>query len=156
NYFDAIRRVTLGYRGGQLFPEANPYNIVPQMYFGGVPNQPILYADDRLPDDQGYNRFHLTDNFSWIHGTHTLKLGIYHERDWATDGPQAYCFDGCFFYDRDINNPGDTGWAFANALLGNFQSYSETNSKQRYQGKMQLWEWFAQDTWKVNHKLTLN
>src|SRR5262245_15404069 len=40
----------------------------PGVNFGGVPNAPNLGASSRLPDDQGYNRFHLTDNFSWIHG----------------------------------------------------------------------------------------
>ena len=156
NYFDPIRRVTNSFETGQLFPAANPYNILPQANFGGVPNGAYLDAENRLPDDQGYNRFHFTDNFSWVHGSHTMKFGVYLEVNWATDGPNASCFSGCFNFERNVNNPGDTGWAYANALLGNFSSYSETNTRQRYQGKMTNWEWFLQDTWKVNSKLTLN
>src|SRR5262249_41617951 len=34
--------------------------------------------------------------------------------------------------------------------------YTETNGRRRYQGKKTNWDWFAQDTWKVNRKLTLN
>ncbi len=156
NYFDAIRRTNVGYQGGQLFPEANPYNIIPGASYGYVPDGPSYGPNNRLPDDQGYNRFHLTDNFSWIHGPHTVKFGVYFETSWATDGPNGNCFSGCFDFTQNPNNPGDTGWDFANALLGNFNSYSETNSKIRYQGKMTNWEWFAQDTWKVNRKLTLS
>jgi len=155
NYFDAIRRVTLGYGIGQLFPAANPYNIIPGVNFGYAPNGASYNPNNRLPDDQGYNRYHLSDNFTWIHGSHTLKVGVYLEMNWATDGPNADCFSGCFDFSRNVNNPGDTGWDFANGLLGNFASYKETNTRQRYQGKMTNWEWFAQDTWKVNQKLTL-
>ncbi len=156
NYFDAIRRVNVGYQTGQLFAAtANPYNIIPGVAFNYAPNGANYNPNNRLPDDQGYNRFHLTDNFSWIHGSHTMKFGIYHEENWATDGPNADCFSGCFDFTRNVNNPGDTGWDFANALLGNFNSYKETNLKQRYQGKMTNWEWFAQDTWKATQKLTL-
>jgi hypothetical protein len=156
NYYDPIRRTNVGFNTGQLFPAANPSNILPQAFFGGVPNGAFLDAENRLPDDQGYNRFHFTDNFSWIVGSHTLKFGIYNEINWATDGPNASCFSGCFNYDRDVNNPSDTGWAYSNALLGVFSSYSETNTRQRYQGKMTNWEWFAQDTWKATRKLTLS
>ncbi len=155
NYFDPIRRDKLGYQTGQLFPQINNFNIIPGVLFGGVPNPPNLTPAGRLPDDQGYNRYHLTDNFSWIHGAHTMKFGLYLEVNWATDGPSASCFSGCFYYDRDVHNPGDTNWAFSNALLGNFRRYRETNSRPRYQGKDTIWEWFAQDTWKVNRKLTL-
>jgi Carboxypeptidase regulatory-like domain len=155
NYFDPIRRVNVGYQTGQLFPGANPYNIIPGVAFNFAPNGANYAPNNRLPDDQGYNRYHLTDNFSWIHGSHTMKFGVYLEMNWATDGPNADCFSGCFDFSQNVNNPGDTGWDFANALLGNFASYRETNLKQRYQGKMTNWEWFGQDTWKVNQKLTL-
>ncbi|PYV92693.1 MAG: hypothetical protein DMG05_03765 [Acidobacteria bacterium] len=84
-----------------------------------------------------------------------MKFGLYLEQNWDTDGASASCFSGCFDYNRDVNNPGDTNWAFSNALLGNFRRYRETNARPRYQGKDTIWEWFAQDTWKVNRKLTL-
>ena len=156
NYFDTIQRSKVGFNAGQLYPDANSTGILPQMHFFFVPNGPSLFAEDRLPDDQGYNRFHFTDNFSWIHGSHTLKFGIYFEDNWATDGPHAPCFSGCFDFTQNPNNPGDTGWDFSNALLGNFAAYRESNSRLRYQARHVLWEWFAQDTWKATSKLTLN
>jgi hypothetical protein len=156
NYFDPIKRSTLGFTLGQLYPAANTNDILPQAYFGGVPNGAYLNTEDRFPDNQGYPRFNMADNLSWIHGPHTFKFGVYFERSWATDGPHAGCFNGCFdFTQEDPNNPFNTGFAFANAALGNFTSYSESDSRKFYLMANKVWEWFGQDTWKVNRKLTL-
>jgi hypothetical protein len=155
NYFDPINRAKLGFTLGQLYPSANPENILPQEFFNFVPNNPGLEAEPRLPDNQGYPRFHSGDNFSWTRGPHTFKFGVYYERSWATDGKHANCFDGCFDFTHDVHNPLDSGWDFANALLGNFRQYSESNTRKFYLMRNDVVEWFAQDTWKVNRKLTL-
>jgi Carboxypeptidase regulatory-like domain len=156
NYFDSIKRSSIGYTDSQLYPAANDLGIIPGASWYYVPSGPAFNANDRLPDDQGYNRFHLTDNFSWIHGAHTLKFGLYYEQNWATDGRHAYCFTGCFDYTNDPNNPGETGWDFSNTLLGNFRQYTESNSRLPYQARNKIWEWFVQDTWKATSKLTLS
>jgi hypothetical protein len=155
NYFDPINRSKLGFTLGQLYPAANVNNVMPQEFFNFVPNNPGLEAEPRLPDNQGYPRFNFGDNLSWIRGPHTFKFGVYYERSWATDGPHANCFDGCFDFTHDVNNPLDTGWDFSNALLGNFRQYSESNTRKFYLMRSDVLEWFAQDTWKVNRKLTL-
>jgi len=155
NYFDPIKRSTLGFTLGQLYPGANTNDILPQAYFGGVPNGAYLNTEDRFPDNQGYPRFNMANNLSWIRGPHTFKFGVYLERSWATDGPHAGCFNGCFDFGQDVNNPFDTTFAFANAALGTFTSYSESDSRKFYLMANKVWEWFAQDTWKVNRKLTL-
>ncbi|HVN77499.1 MAG TPA: carboxypeptidase regulatory-like domain-containing protein, partial [Terriglobia bacterium] len=82
NYFDAIRRTNVGYEGGQLFTAANPYNIIPGVNFGYDLNKGNYQPDGRLPDDQGYNRYHLSDNFNWIHGPHIIKFGVSLEMNW--------------------------------------------------------------------------
>ena len=156
NYFDPIKRSTLGFTLGQLYPAANTNDILPQAYFGGVPNGAYLNTEDRFPDNQGYPRFNFGNNLSWIRGPHSFKFGVYFERSWATDGPHAGCFNGCFDFGQDVNNPlFDTTFAFANAALGNFREYSESDSRRFYLMANKVWEWFAQDTWKVNRKLTL-
>jgi len=159
NYFNPILRSTTGFGIPQFFPAANQYGIIPQADFNFVPGitgTPSLTSDPRLPDNQGYHRFHLTDNFTWIKGKHTMKFGLYYERNWATDGPHANCFDGCFDFTHNVNNPLDSGWDFANADLGNFNSYSESNSRLPYQAENKLFEWFAQDIFKVSRKFTLD
>ncbi len=158
NYFDSILRSTVGFTTPQLYPEANEYGFLPQAFFNNVPGitgSPSITADPRLPDNQGYERFHLTDNFTWIKGPHTMKFGLYFERNWSTDGPHADCFSGCFDYTASPNNPLNSGWDFANAVLGNFNQYSESNTRLPYQARNKIYEWFGQDTWKVTHNLTL-
>lgn len=156
NYFDSVRRDKTGFDLGQLYPAANEFNILPQAFFNFVPNSPNISTEARFPDRQGYERFHFLDNFSLIRGSHTFKFGIYFERNWATDGPHAECFNGCFDFTRDIYNPLDSGWDFSNALLGNFRQYRESNTRLPYQAQSNMAEWFVQDTWKVTRKLTFD
>jgi hypothetical protein len=156
NYFDPITRANRGFTLGQLFPSANTYDILPAESFTFIPNAAYVGPDDgRLPDNQGYPRFNTGDNLSWTHNSHTFKFGVYWERSWATDGKAANCFSGCFDFTHDVYNPLDTGWDFSNALLGNYKSYSEANSRKFYLMTNDVVEWFGQDTWKVNQKLTL-
>ncbi len=156
NYFDPVKRSTNGFTLGQLYPGANVYDIMPQAFFNFVPDGPSISAEARFPDHQGYERFHFLDNFSLIRNKHTFKFGLYFERNWATDGPHADCFDGCFDFTHDVNNPVDTGWDFSNALIGNFRTYRESNTRLPYQAQSNSIEWFAQDTFKVTRKLTMD
>jgi hypothetical protein len=154
-YFDSVSRAKLGFTLPQLYGAANPYGIMPQSTFSGIPNAPNLTHNAKLPGDMGYPRFSAADRFTWVRGGHTFKFGLDFEISWATDGPAAACGDGCFDFGRDTNNPGDAGWPFATALLGNFASYRETNLRNPYLYKRTVGEWFAQDTWKVSRRLTL-
>lgn len=155
NYFDPVNRQKVGFTLGQLFPAANPFDLIPQMYFGGVSDAPNVTNDGRLPKNTNYQRLHFLDNLSWTRGSHGLKFGFYFERSWATDGPASCCWNGVFDFSRDPNNPLDSNWAFSNALLGNFRSYQESNAKSNYRGAQNLAEWFAQDSWKATSRLTL-
>jgi hypothetical protein len=154
--FDPLVRDTHNITLGQFNPELNPYNVVPELFFGGVPNPPNVVIDRRTPIDAGDSRFHISDNLSWIRGSHTLKFGTYIEGNWTSEGSRGNSFMGRFNFDRDVNNPLDSNWAFSNALLGNFRSYQEANSRVEGLGYNWLAEWFAQDTWKVTRRLTLN
>ena len=58
-YFDPINRAKLGFTIGQLYPSANPDNIMPQAFFGFVPNGAYFDAEPRLPDNQGYPRINI-------------------------------------------------------------------------------------------------
>ena len=64
--------------------------------------------------------------------------------------------NGIINFDRDSNNPGDTGWAFANALLGNYDTLQQSNVV--LNGQYRSWnvEWYVQDNWRVSKKLTLD
>jgi len=155
DYFHNVQRSTVGFTLGQFFPSANPYNLIPQMSFGGVSDAPNVGIDGRVPIRRAYERFQWSDAFSATFGSHALKFGVDLERNWATDGPASSAWSGKFDFSQNSNNPVDTNYAFSSAILGYFNSYTETSAKSNYRAIDFLAEWYAQDTWKVNPRLTL-
>src|SRR5262249_5057987 len=94
---------------------------------------------------------------SIVRGSHTLKFGLYAEKVWNTYGHRSPGSpSGAFDFSRNPNNPGDANWPFATALLGNFASYSESNRQTIGRETIFPLEWFAQDTWKLARRLTIN
>jgi hypothetical protein len=84
-----------------------------------------------------------------------VKAGFYYEFNISDEGDAANCFSGCFNFGADANNPLNANYAFANAALGNFLSYSESSIRNFRGGENWLLEWFVQDSWRVSRRLTL-
>ncbi|CDM65033.1 TonB-dependent receptor [Pyrinomonas methylaliphatogenes] len=151
-----ILRSTLGYTAPQLYPDQNPLGIIPRVTsWGGVPNAANINWVARLNSRGADLVGSFTDNFSFIQGTHSYKAGLYIEH-LRNDEGYGGDWSGSFSFQNDSNNPLNTGYAYANALLGIFRSYSETNSRNRTNARLTLVQWYGQDTWKVNRRLTLN
>lgn len=149
------QRDAIGFTIGQFNPSINPLNVVPNATFGGVPNAAQYSVNGRFPADNRYDVLTFTDKFSWISGRHTVKTGLYWE--WVRrDVNQNVAFNGAFDFGRNVNNPIDTGYAYANAALGVFNSYSEPSSRPRFFGRVRTTEFFVQDNWRVNSRLTLD
>ena len=55
-----------------------------------------------------------------------------------------------------VPGAGNTSYAYANAMLGNFNNYSESRSRPFTNLELTLFQWYAQDQWKANQRLTLN
>ena len=143
---------------GQLFPSANPLNLVPRMTFGGIPNGPRVDYDRRTPIAAHDERIVLSNNMSWFKGDHTIKAGIYWELNNASEGPRSSDpgHMGTFDFRRSNLNPFDSNHPFATALLGDFYSYSESSGQTEGLAASYTVEWFLQDTWKITPKLTLD
>jgi hypothetical protein len=62
---------------------------------------------------------------------------------------------GSFDFRVDANFPDDSKHPFGKALLGNFNSYSESQVRTRPAGVAVNVDWYVQDSWRVNRKLTL-
>jgi hypothetical protein len=155
NDFDPVIRAKRGITLGQFNPSLNPLNLIPNASFGGVPGTaPNISYDGRTPIDAGDTRWTITNNLSWTRGNHAFKFGTYIERNYTTEGPRSN-FGGNFDFSRDVNNPLESGYAFANALLGNFRSYTESSARTTGRGKNYLIDGFAQDQWKIG-RLTLD
>jgi len=158
--FDSILRSTTGLSDlGQFFPAANPMGIIPQVSWGGgaVINNPNIWFDTRLPIWAGDQRFNISDNFSIVRESHNPKFGAYFEITDTSEGFRSFFSNTGFFdFSCDPSNPLDSGHPYSNTLLGNFSSYVEASNQLADKGRHWMLEWFAQDTWKVTRRLTLN
>jgi hypothetical protein len=65
-------------------------------------------------------------------------------------------FAGAFNFGTTSSNPGDTGNAYANELLGNFQQYTEATARATYSPLTRILEWYTQDSWRVSPSVTLD
>jgi hypothetical protein len=110
-------------------------------------NYSIGSAPDRFY--QINNDFGLSDNFSKVLGTHTLKAGV----ELAYDQINTYPFadqNGSF----NIYG-GETGLDFADFLLGITSQYSQ-NDIGAFYGRNKYVGLYGQDSWRVSSSLTLN
>jgi hypothetical protein len=144
------------------YPAAQFINIG----FAGTPgladttatNTSVGYAGtngyNQFPYKNSNTTFDFYDNVSKVWGPHTSKAGIYINRsrkDQAAGGSLSIVFS------NNPSNQNNTGHPYANALLGNFDNLTEP-TRGVYQGQYRSTnvEWYIQDNWKVNRKLTLD
>jgi hypothetical protein len=149
-----LRRATYGFTLGQFNPQLNPLGVLPLVTFGGVTNPPQIAYDGRFPLRGADTLISFNDTISYIRGAHTFKAGFYFERARNYEGATA-TFAGNFSFARDTNNPLDSNYAYSNAILGNFQSYTESTFRPSGEGRQSLADWFIQDSWKVTRRLSL-
>lgn len=151
----AVRRDVVGFNLPQFHPGNNPLNVLPEARFGGIPNAARLALGGRFPLDTTHEIFTLASNLSKVWGNHSLKVGFYLDRIWADNQFEGPNF-GEFDFGRNVNNPLDTGYAYANAVLGVFNSYRETTARPFPRAIVSNVEWFVQDRWKPTSRLSLD
>jgi hypothetical protein len=103
-----------------------------------------------------------TNTTTKIIGNHTMKWGAYFEHSGQNDfiqgttaGPgQTVNQNGDFTF-NDTGNPNTSGLSIANAILGNFDTYSEFGAKAYTPYVSNSIDLFVQDSWKIAPKLTL-
>ena len=97
-----------------------------------------------------------SDTLTWIKGTHTLKFGFF----WAAYANEQTenCCGGGTAGSWDFDNYGyyTSLNYYSDMLIGHAASYSTTNTNPTDYVKYNEFDFFAQDSWKVNHKMTLN
>jgi hypothetical protein len=154
---DSILRTTVGFTTGQFFPASNPLDVLPGFSFGSsIPGAAGLTFDLRFPVDNGRRNLDFGDNLSKVYGTHSIKVGFYFERLWVIEGHAATNFSGNFDFSTNTSNPLNTSNPYSNALTGTFNEYQEASAKPDPIMIANSIEWFAQDTWKVTRRFTLD
>ena len=144
-------RTSLGFTFPEFFPDANLRNRFPRFNCGiGSCNYPG-FAAGWLSEAKQYT---ITDNVTRNLGKHTLKFGGFWNMN--INGQQPSWTDAMNFnFGDSADNPLSTGNTFANMLLGNYTSVNQSNG--RFYGAFKFFgvEAYAQDSWRVNRKLTL-
>jgi hypothetical protein len=149
------QRETIGFRVPQFNNVTNPLGVIPNATFGGITQPGNLLIQGRFPHVASHDTFSMTNNLTKSLRAHTLKAGVYFDRIWR-GSYNPLPFNGTFDFSVNANNPLDTGHPYANALHGVFASYTEATARPYTRYRVTNLEWFLQDNWKVNRRLTLD
>ncbi|MBA3442004.1 MAG: carboxypeptidase regulatory-like domain-containing protein [Pyrinomonadaceae bacterium] len=148
---DTWKRGTYGFQFPQLFndgrfPEGIPeVNIQNFALFRG-PSQIIATVDG----DRSFS-----DNLTITRGKHTFKTGVLLVRSSNLQDNQVTAYYLGIVNFNTAGNTRTTGNAFADALLGNFRTYSEAEAAPVINFLTPINEAFFTDSWKVHRKLNL-
>ena len=138
-----------------IYPGAVQIDSPPQFVFGGrIANAPNI-GSNNAP----FYNFNTTRDWSVslskIARQHTIKVGAFWQNSFKPQSSFANN-NGQYNFSDSTSNPFDTQFGFANAATGVYQTFNQASAyvigKYRYNNI----EWFAQDNWKVNNRLTLD
>lgn len=113
------------------------------------------------PSRSGGPIYNFSDNVTWVKGNHTFKFGFVFERAGQNDRDQvnvngipggANNQNGRFDF-QDTTFTGNLNPGIANLALGRFTSYAEIGPRDYTLSRGNMFEFFAQDAWKVTQNL---
>ncbi|PYS51671.1 MAG: hypothetical protein DMF68_03570 [Acidobacteria bacterium] len=158
---EGLLRSTVGYTAPQLFPQNNHLGTIPRATgWSGVAGTPanINWLDRWGEAGQDYIRPSFADNLSFTRGNHSYKFGAYFERLLNSEAPGGQ-WSGVFDFGNNSSfttSLGATNYPYANALLGDFRTYSESSARPFTNLVIKTLQWYGQDEWKMTRKLTVN
>jgi hypothetical protein len=96
----------------------------------------------------------LSDTFSKVVGTHTVKGGFFWE--WIRNAQPANNNTNGQLTVWQGGNSNSYGNEYADLITGNLEGYNETSYGNLHDEAYSTYEGFVQDDWKVNKRLTVN
>jgi hypothetical protein len=157
-----VRRDKLGINLPQIYPAQNPLNLIPSITFGGTnigPNAATTAWEGRFPMRDRADTYTFSDNLTKIWNRHQFKTGVAYERVhylFEQSGPNDV-FAGKFDFSQNTSNTvTNTTFPYANALLGYFNTYTESTNRTQYSPLTPILEFYLQDSWRVTPRLTLD
>ncbi len=142
-----ITRPALGLTFPEIYP-ANRSDVGPQINVSGFAG---YNAGDRLKNGNG--TFTWRDDFSKVIGSHTLKFGTQITRARKNENTNVRD-EGVVTFNTSAAKSSKN--VIADVLLGNFQNYTETEADTFWWARFSQYEFYAQDNWKINRRLTLD
>ena len=139
-----------------LYPSAVQRNYPPSFTFGGrvgtfSPTNNTQYAP--------FENFNTTQDINLsltrLMGRHTGKAGFFVNHALKSQSSRAFA-NGLVSFQNDASNSFDSGYPFANAALGIYQSYSQAAQWVKGNYVYNNLEWYGQDNWKATDRLTLD
>jgi len=151
NIGDSWQRSTYGFAFQRVYNSVGPYAT-------GIPDINVQNFEQWKGPDQTLTspttQIEAGDTVSITRGAHSVRVGFSVMRN-RKDQNGRSAYDGSIVFNTS-GNPNTTGYALADALLGNFQTYTEAAYDP--QGRYRYTEpgVFADDSWKVSRRLTIN
>ena len=115
----------------------------------------MSFGTSGAPHANSLNAYNITDSLSKVLASHLLKAGIFVELYHKSQTSFAQN-NGVYNFNDNSSNPYDTGYSFANAAVGVYNSFTQANSFLDGRYRYANIEFYLQDTWKVSHRLTLD
>jgi len=131
-------------------------NLLPGFQFGSAQKNMMSHGVNGT-----YNYFNanniwtVNDDVSKVLGAHQFKTGVYVEYNTKLQ-PAGNGFSGSYNFTQDSTNPADTTDGYANALLGNFDSYTQQTARTVFNVSYWNVEFYAQDSWRATRKLNID
>jgi hypothetical protein len=142
------------------FWDGNNINLPPNFAWGGrigaaPPNQ-------QYPGWLNINRTQdVAISLTKVAGHHTMKAGFYNNHSYKAQNVGAggianLSFQGFIDFQNNSNNALDTGFGYSNAAVGSFFQYLQASNFVEGSMLYNNTEFYAQDNWKVNGRLTVD
>lgn len=151
NVGDSWLRSTQGFTFQRIYNSVGPYG-------NGIPDVTVQNFEQWKGPDQTLTspitNIELNDSLSIVRHQHTIRAGasiIRYRKD--QNGRSNY--DGNITFNTS-GNPNTTGYALADALLGNFQTYSEAAYDPMGHYRYTEPAAFIDDTWQASKKVSIN
>jgi hypothetical protein len=143
-----------------LYPVSGTTSIPDVGYGGNGQSYPWSYFG-ATPWYQANTTINVNDNLTWVKSNHTFKFGVFYQRNrkdqisWGNSNGQ-FSFNNCATAYSDTVCSSNTGSPYASALLGDFQSFDQSSSRPIGYFRYNQVEFYAQDTWQITPRLTLD
>jgi hypothetical protein len=151
NLGDAWQRSAYGFTFQRLYNSIGPYAT-------GIPDVNVQNFEQWKGPDQTLSspttEIEAGDTLSMIRGQHSIRTGMMVLRN-RKDQNGRSVYDGSVVFNTS-GTPNTTGYALADALLGNFQTYTEAAYDPIGHYRYSEPSAFVDDSWRVSRKLTIN